>query len=201
MTKRLLLIFAKQARKGKIKTRLARTIGAQKALEIYKFLLEHTAEQASAVEADRWVCYSPEIEEKDAFPTKHFHKTKQAEGDLGQRMLAAFEKGFQASYQSILLVGSDIYELRTDIIEKAFKALEQTDAVFGPAKDGGYYLVGMTKAIPAVFLNKKWSHPKVLEEALAELTRINCTSQLVDELNDVDEEKDLPQELSDKFDV
>lgn len=201
MNKRLLLIFAKQARKGKVKTRLARTIGDQKALDIYKFLLEHAAEQALAVKAGRWVCYSPKIEEKDAFSKNYFQKIIQSEGDLGQRMLAAFEEGFQAGYQSIILVGSDIYELRTNIIEKAFNALEQKDAVFGPAKDGGYYLVGLTKAIPAVFLDKKWSQPNVLTEALESLKQDSHSYQLVDQLHDIDEEKDLPQELRDKFDV
>jgi rSAM/selenodomain-associated transferase 1 len=201
MNKRLVLIFAKQARKGKVKTRLVKTIGDEKALEIYLELLQHTAKEIAEVKADRWVCYSPEIEENDAFSDSIFEKKQQTQGDLGERMLTAFKDGFKAGYQSIVLVGSDIYELQTTIIEAAFEVLESKEVVFGPAKDGGYYLVGLRQAIPSIFLNKKWSHAEVLAEALKELEKGNYSYKLVDQLNDIDYEKDLPLELREKFEI
>lgn len=199
MNKRLLLIFAKQARKGKVKTRLARTIGDDKALAIYNFLLQHSAYETSKVKADRWVIYSPDIEEGDAFDARYFSKFKQSRGDLGQRMLQAFQDGFAAGYQQVILIGSDIYELQTAVIERAFGVLNEHDVVFGPARDGGYYLVGMHQPIPAIFLNKTWSHAQVLEEALSTLKQLNYSYALVDELNDIDEEKDLPIALRQQF--
>ena len=187
----MLLIFVKNPAAGEVKTRLAATLGDKKALQIYLQLLERTREITQALTYTKTVYYTPEIVEKDIFEIKHFQKALQSEGDLGQRMQNAFEAAFSQGYEKVCIIGSDCYELDTNILEEAFAQLEKEDVVIGPAKDGGYYLLGMRKMHAPFFQNKKWSTSSVLSDTLNDLKKTNLSFSLLPELTDVDEEKDL----------
>ena len=190
-SEKLLVIFVKNARMGKVKTRLAATIGDENALKIYIHLLNHTAEICAEVNAHRAVFYSDMIEEADEFMVPHFQKYLQNGSDLGEKMMNAFLKGFAKGYEKILIIGSDCYELNTGIIEQGFKALEDHDTVIGPASDGGYYLLGMKKLNKQLFQNKEWSTNNVLLDTLLDFKNLGLTYTLLPTLTDVDEEKDL----------
>ena len=99
-------------------------------------------------------------------------KQIQTKGDLGQKMLDAFQYGFSLGYKKIIIIGSDLYSLRLKHIESAFEKLENYDVVIGPALDGGYYLLGLNSMIPEIFKQKKWSTSSVLKETLSDLKNL-----------------------------
>ena len=130
---------------GKCKTRLAKKIGDQKALEIYSYLLQHTANVTKNVNADKQVWDATQPVENDIWNHEYYTKKAQQGENLGARMSYAFAEGFQQGYDKILIVGSDLLDINTALIEDAFEKLDKTDFVLGPAKDGGYYLLGIEK--------------------------------------------------------
>ncbi|QKX04275.1 glycosyltransferase [Aquimarina sp. TRL1] len=187
--KNLLLIFTRNPELGKCKTRLAATIGDHAALEVYKFLLNHTVSITEKLSADKAVYYSEKIRDNDIWSTASYIKYKQNGVDLGARMLAAFQEGFTNGYQHIIIIGSDIYDLQQHDIEKAFLSLKKHDYVIGPAKDGGYYLLGMNKLTPSLFSRKTWGTDSVLKDTLLDLQ--NEAVKILEERNDIDYYEDI----------
>lgn len=190
--KNAIILFTKNPELGKVKTRLAKTIGNEKALEIYKKLLHHTQAIVSPVPADKFLFYSDAIVQKDQWPETEFHKKVQQGSNLGERMTNAFQEVFSLGYTSVCIIGSDCFELTSTIIEDAFTQLEKYDTVIGPTFDGGYYLLGMKKRHEFVFLNKTWSTESVYSDTIADLQENNLTFFDLPKLTDIDEEKDLP---------
>lgn len=191
MNDALLMLFVRNARIGKVKTRLAATIGDEAALKIYVRLLEHTSDMAADCKAHKAVFYSEVIEEADEFPVHTFRKHLQFGDDLGERMQNAFMKGFSMGYSRVVIIGSDCYELNTAILDEAFAMLKEKDVVVGPAEDGGYYLLGMRSFIKEVFRDKEWSTDNVLLDTLIDLQKKNVSFGMLPRLRDVDVESDL----------
>jgi len=185
----LLIIFTRNPELGKCKTRLAASVGDETALAIYVFLLKHTQMVTAPLEVDKEVHYSNRIGEDDLWDPEVFQKKMQWGDDLGARMHNALRAGFEANYKRIILIGSDLYDLNTADLEKAFDALNTHEVVLGPAEDGGYYLLGMTQLIPEVFINKSWGSASVLKDTLANLTDKN--THLLATKNDVDVLEDI----------
>ncbi|WNW01353.1 TIGR04282 family arsenosugar biosynthesis glycosyltransferase [Tenacibaculum sp. HL-MS23] len=184
MTKNLLLIFTRNPELGKAKTRLAKTVGDETALDIYKFLLDKTKEVTTNLPCDKAVYYSVKVRENDIWNNDVFKKHQQEGEDLGIRMLNAFKDGFEAGYEKIMIVGSDLYDLTPNHINDAFSKLDTNDVVIGPAEDGGYYLLGMKNLQSAIFKNKKWGTATVRKDTLKDLHKVSV--HLLEELNDVD---------------
>ena len=191
MSQELLLIFVKKPELGKVKTRLAATVGDRRALQIYQQLLARTRAVTVPVECDKTVYYTPTIQHDDLWSPSHYQKAQQTEGDLGERMLHAFEAGFAQGYKRICIIGSDCYQLTTEVIQQAFDALSTYDMVIGPSTDGGYYLLGMQCLHPELFRNKHWSTASVHKDTIAEAERKHLRWQELPTLSDVDEESDL----------
>lgn len=188
----LIMIFARNPKLGKVKTRLAKTIGDFAALETYKILMKHTANVVEKSNAEKIVFYSEYINYNDVWAKIKCKKVKQSEGDLGEKMQTAFEYAFELGYKKIVIIGSDVYSLKTEHIDSAFTQLETHDVVIGPAHDGGYYLLGLNFIIPELFEQKKWGTSSVLENTLADLNELNVT--LLEPLNDIDTYEDLKKE-------
>ena len=184
-----LLIFTRNPELGKVKSRLAKGVGKENALTIYRKLLQHTREVVTQVDCDRWVGYSVSIRDNDMWATRDFKKFKQEGDDLGDRMKHAFKAAFAAGHKKVIIVGSDLYDLRARHIEEAFAALDTQETVIGPAKDGGYYLLGMKSLIPEVFSNKEWGTETVYEATLSNLNKEKLHT--LEELNDIDFAEDL----------
>lgn len=202
--KRLLIIFVKNPELGKCKTRLAATIGDEKALNFYKNMLKRTKEEAEKVGADKAIYYSSFIDEKDLWPNQPpFYKFLQNQNpDLGIKMQSAFEEAFQDGCESACIIGSDCYALDEKAIEQAFNALENHDVVLGPSNDGGYYLLGMNQLHPELFKNKEWSTESVAPETIQDFKSLNLKYSLLEELTDIDNEEDLntiPKEIVKKL--
>ena len=189
MPKNLLLVFTRNPELGKVKTRLAKTVGNATALKIYIFLLERTRDIAVKVAADKAVYYSVKIRENDIWDASIFQKHQQVGEDLGIRMLHAFKNGFKAGYKKVIIIGSDLYDLTSETIENAIIALENNEVVIGPAEDGGYYLLGMNSLEEKIFKNKDWGTETVRKDTLKDLKDKKVF--LLGELNDVDIFEDI----------
>lgn len=188
-SKNLLLIFTRNPELGKCKTRLAATVGNESALEIYKFLLHHTANLTAEVNAAKQVWYSEEIWKEDIWDNTIFDKRLQSGSDLGIRMGNAFQEGFSKGFERIIVIGSDMYDLNTHDLDRAFEALKTRDFVIGPAEDGGYYFLGMTQFNAPIFQNKAWGTESVLADTLSDLKDDDV--QLFEPRNDVDLLEDI----------
>lgn len=189
--KELLLIFTRNPELGKVKKRLAADIGAKAALNLYNHLLEHTVEVTRNLPVEKWVFYSEEIPQEDIWNKDKFSKKLQQGKDLGERMKNAFRSGFNAGFSNIIIIGSDLYDLQEEDLKKAFLTLQDSEAVIGPAKDGGYYLLGLKSLPSQVFENKIWGSDSVLEATLADLKNFTLTK--LEARNDIDRLEDLKQ--------
>lgn len=188
MTNKALIIFVKKPEAGKVKTRLGKTLGYQRAAEIYERLLEYTAKICSALsEVDSYIYHSEEIYAAEYF--SQFKNCLQVDGDLGQKMNHAFSQTLAKNYERVICIGSDCISLTTEKIENAFKVLENKEYVFGPAIDGGYYLIGMKNESPHLFDKIEWSTSTVLKDTLSRLKEEDY--QLLESLPDIDYEEDL----------
>ena len=185
----LVLVFTRNPVLGKCKTRLAQTVGNENALAIYKILLHHTVSIVENLPYDKAVYYSDKVTKNDTWEDSNYQKFKQEGEDLGDRMLNAFKNSFQAGYEKVIIVGSDIIDLKQNHIYEAFKALDANDVVIGPAEDGGYYLLGMKEMLPFVFKNKNWGTSSVYSDTLSDL-RTSSVLRL-ETLNDIDVYDDL----------
>jgi rSAM/selenodomain-associated transferase 1 len=184
-----LIIFTKNAEAGKVKTRLAATIGVDAAFAVFQKLSSYTQRIVTGLRAQKFVFYSDYIPADDLWPGEMFQKHIQQGMSLGERMSSAFALAFKKQFERVVIIGTDCPGLDQTILEKAFEA--EVDVILGPAADGGYYLIGTNRHIPALFENIHWSTPDVLSETISICLASNLSYSLLPVLHDVDEEKDL----------
>ncbi len=176
---------------GKVKTRLAVTVGNVRALQVYRQLLNITRIASLGVDCQRQLYYSNAIEQDDAWPNVFFEKHRQVGADLGARMHHAFSTSFAEGATTAVLIGSDCPEISAALISTAFDTLEGHDIVLGPAEDGGYYLIGMKTVNISLFENMKWSTASLLEDTLARVSKLGLHVKMLPQLSDLDNEQDL----------
>jgi len=184
-----LIIFIKNPKKGKVKTRLAKTLGENQALLIYKALLQHTRNIALQINATCYLFYGQFIDNEDDWSEKNFQKRLQTGADLGARMQRAFHEVLQ-KHDKAIIIGSDCATLTPDMVNDAFSKLEKHSFVIGPAEDGGYYLLGMQNYTPSVFENMEWSTESVFKETIQKIENLNKEYYLLPTLSDIDNEED-----------
>ncbi|MEM6643522.1 MAG: TIGR04282 family arsenosugar biosynthesis glycosyltransferase [Bacteroidota bacterium] len=190
MSDSLIMIFVKNLIPGMVKTRLAKDIGIEKALDVYQELVHHTHKITRKIEVDKAVYYSEYIEVEDIWDEAHFSHKLQKGISLGEKMSTAFDEAFD-SYNKVLIIGSDSYDLSSKIIRSAFVMLEEHDVVVGPAEDGGYYLLGMREYYPQLFTEKEYSTSNVLNDLLEETEELGLSVFKLPKLKDVDTLEDL----------
>jgi len=186
-----LIIFVRPPELGKVKTRLAKTIGDERALAIYKLLLNHTQQITQPLNFQKFIYYVDHVVDYDLWNHPGYTKRKQSGNDLGEKMQHAFNELFEQGFKKVLIIGSDCYLLQTPIIEEAVNLLNTHGVVLGPTHDGGYFLLGMNEFHAKLFENKAWSTDQVLNETVADLKKLNITFSMLNTLHDVDEEADL----------
>ncbi len=189
----LLLVFAKTPILGKVKSRLAKSIGEQKALWIYHKLLANTEGVLQNTFLKVVIFYKGKNTNEFKGCFKDFSKKPQIGNDLGERMANAFEWAFNQGYPKVIGIGTDLWDLDQGTIEGALSALDSTNVVLGPTKDGGYYLIGMRKFYPQLFQNKKWGGQDVFEATLNDLQSKRVA--LLKVKSDIDTYKDLVAHL------
>lgn len=180
-----LVVMSKAPRMGNVKTRLAKDIGAAEALRFYK---TNTGEVLRNIGNDpRWttvIAAAPDIAAPEAgFWPDEMPRVPQGEGDLGTRMGRVMQ---MMPPGPVVLIGCDIPNVTDTRIASAFKALGNHDAVFGPAEDGGYWLVGLKRFphVPSIFGNVRWSTEHALADTRANLKGARVA--LLDTLPDID---------------
>ncbi|MCX2838135.1 TIGR04282 family arsenosugar biosynthesis glycosyltransferase [Salinimicrobium sp. MT39] len=188
-TDELLLIFTRNPEKGKVKKRLAQSIGDDAALKVYNYLLQHTVTITQPLPVEKWVYYSEALPENDIWNKEFFRKKLQQGQDLGQRMEQAFSEAFKAGFKKVVIIGSDLFDIEKEDLKMAFLTLKDHEYVVGPAQDGGYFLLGMKKPTPQLFRNKDWSTSRVLDQTLSELEQEKL--KLLPVRNDIDTFEDM----------
>jgi rSAM/selenodomain-associated transferase 1 len=192
---RHLIVYAKQPSPGHAKTRLGAAIGDQQAAGVYaRLLYTYLLQLLQADLADIAVelsAASPSDVPYFAAAFPEFTVHSQIEGDLGQRMAASFEGAFAAGADSVVLTGSDIPQLDTRTIRAAFRALESTPVVIGPARDGGYYLIGMRAPGAPLFEGVEWSSERTLAQTEALARSLNLAISYLPEQGDLDTQEDF----------
>ena len=165
-----LVIFIRFPHSGKVKSRLARTLGPEKAAVFYRLCAQQIAwelEQVSG-EVKKYLSYSDNSDEDEIrhWIGSRFRLIPQAEGDLGQRLEQSFRGLLKGVCGKAIIMASDVPDLSTGIINDAVSVLDNHDLVVGPCNDGGYYLIGMKKPHSELFKGISWSTDKVLEQTL-----------------------------------
>ena len=180
------IVFIKNPQLGHVKTRLAKDVGDEKALEIYLKLAAHTKKVLTEmVDTERYVYYSDFIDENDDWSTDLFIKKLQSEGDLGDRMKEAFGEVFSQSDRTII-IGSDCAQLSAKHIQRAIDALDDNNVVIGPSLDGGYYLLGMDSHYPFLFEGVEWSTDSVFETTKHKALERELSVAEIETLSDID---------------
>jgi hypothetical protein len=183
---RHLVIFLRAPRLGRVKSRLAAGIGALAALRFYR---ETSARLLRQMARDRrWRCHVAVTPDRDAHRSwpGGVHPRGQGGGDLGRRMARVFAR---LPPGPALIIGSDVPALTPAHVEAGFRALGGSEAVFGPAADGGYWLVGLRRRprLPrGLFAGVRWSSPHALADTLASLPR-GMRVAMLETLEDVDD--------------
>jgi len=193
--KKRLIVFAREPLPGKVKTRLAASLGSQLATRLYENMLQEvleTTRQLSDVETVAfWAC--PEESLTQLAERYRCSSRLQSQGDLGERMQAAFELMFADRCDVCCIIGSDAPDLPIEYIVEAYRLLEMkhADVVFGPSRDGGYYLLGLRQVWPKLFTNISWSSSAVLDQSLVAARASGLSPALLPEWQDIDTIEDL----------
>ena len=175
---------------GKVKTRLAKDLGDDKALEIYIQLLQKTISSVEKFLGEKYIFFDTYPKPLAYIDSEKFCIRQQSDGDLGNRMKQAFID-IQKENSYSIIIGSDCPNLSVTHLEQALESLSQNDYVIGPAIDGGYYLLGLKKITPEIFDLKAWSHDKVMEDTIKIIEQTGSTYLLLEKLKDVDTVEDL----------
>lgn len=189
-SRRLLMVFARNPSPGRVKSRLAESMGEKRALEIYCRLLDHTRHVALEVEADRQVWFTRATNELEHWPEEDFERRLQRGDGLGSRMQNAFRAAFRSGYGRVVVIGSDCADLRGKHLRRAFRELRKRPVVLGPSADGGYYLLGTDRFLPSLFRGIEWGTDKVFDRTLEAARTSGMQVGRLPELNDVDTESD-----------
>jgi len=197
MNRERLILFTRFPQPGRAKTRLIPCMGAEGSAQLQREMTEHALSRAWPVVKRRGVKLEVRFEDGSQADMRRwlgraFTFVPQGQGDLGERMLRATNDAFRTGMDAVVVIGADCPELDAALIERAFDALRSHPVVFGPAKDGGYYLVGLRQPLPALFQGIAWSTGSVLADSIARARQLGIEPRLLPELSDVDEPADLP---------
>lgn len=199
-------LFAKYWEPGKVKTRLARTVGNESACEIYRRFFFHLIARHQATADSRQVVFSPSERESDFRKAigLEWGLVPQSDGNLGRRMSQFFDAQFQIpsnaqantgsaqrAAHKVVVIGADCPLLDSSVTQAAFDSLEEASVVIGPSEDGGYYLIGMKDQTHDVFSDVDWSTPSVLPQTIEHLERQKIEYRLLEPMNDIDDIEDL----------
>lgn len=193
--KEKLIIFTRYPEPGKTKTRLIPVLGKEGAAKLHRQLTEGAIWQAKQL-----LSHQVYIEVNFTGGTKklmaewlgsEIFYENQVTGNLGIKMAAAFEMSFNAGVEKVVLIGTDCPGLNADLMAKAFEELDGHDLVFGPALDGGYYLIALRRFVPEIFMGINWGTAEVLAQSVAIAQNLNLAIAYLPPLADIDRPEDL----------
>jgi len=191
-----LIVFTRYPKPGTTKTRLAKALGDFEAAAIQKKLTEHTILQVTKLMKLYPVSVSIYFdggsrEKIQEWLGPDYGYRDQGRGDLGQRLANAFAEAFTRKYKRIVIIGTDCPYLKAGHMKQAFDSLRQKDLALGPATDGGYYLIGLSREEKSLFKNISWGTDTVLAKTLNIAAERGLSIDLLETLSDVDRPEDL----------
>ncbi len=201
MKKNSIIIFARYPEIGKVKTRLAKSLGENNALSFYKICAEHTFSECLKFSSNTTsinVFYSDKQDENKIIKWigNEFLLKEQYGKDLGEKMKNAFEDVFRSGSEKVIIIGTDLPEISYQIINEAFSFLDNFDSIIGPTNDGGYYLLGLKTQLDFLFDDIMWSTDEVFEKTLTRLKENNNSIKILKQMVDIDTEDDLSEWLN-----
>ncbi len=193
---RAIIIMTRYPEPGRVKTRLIPALGAASAALLHQRMVEHTMltvrgftlvfptvifvffHGGSEVLMASWLGDEAEY-------------SPQADGNLGDKMRAAFHAVFNRGFKAVTMIGSDCPAIDSHILRQAFSSLAQADMVVGPSVDGGYYLLGLKQVYDQLFEGIGWGSNEVLTQTLSAARNQRITVNCLPELRDIDRPEDL----------
>ena len=195
--RRVLLVFARAPRPGRVKTRLAADLGEERAAAVYRALGRGVVDRVRGGPWRTWIVHDPpdaaaaaEVEAWLGAEGLELHP--QDPGDLGRRMERAFDRAFRAGARRVAVVGTDAPDVDAAHVGAALDALDDADVVLGPAADGGYWLLALARPRPELFRDVPWSTAQVLGVTRRRAAALGLRVRELEVLTDVDVAADLP---------
>jgi uncharacterized protein len=192
-----LIVFTRYPVPGKTKTRLIPALGEAGAANLHRQMTESTLAQVRQLQADG---VAIEIHYAGATADRELVEwlgadlvyRSQGDGDLGERMALSMKTALQAGHDLVIIIGTDCPGLTTDILQLAFEQLRDRDLVLGPAIDGGYYLIGLRRFMPELFVGISWGTSAVRQQTIEIATKLGLSMGDLPLLADIDRPEDLP---------
>ena len=196
MSKERLIIFTRYPEAGKAKTRLIPLLGADGAAGLHRQMTEYTISQVREVQKNRFVSVEVYFTGSAYASFQNWLGSDlvyqpQGEGDLGLRMSQAMKSAFANGMDSAIIIGTDCPSLNALLIAQAFEYLDQHDLILGPATDGGYYLIGLRRLIPELFIGINWGTSLVFQQTVEIANSLKLTVAYLTPLSDIDRPEDL----------
>ncbi len=195
--KQHLIIFTRYPEPGKTKTRLIPALGAVGAANLQREMTEYTISQVKELQKATDISLEVRFSGGNLQLIQNwlgldlFYQF-QGEGDLGSRMARSLFDAFESGREQVIIIGTDCPDVNAQILTKAFEQLHTCDLVLGPAIDGGYYLIGLRRLIPELFVNINWGTSQVLQQTVDIAEELNISLVYLPPLADVDFPEDLP---------
>lgn len=198
-----LIIFVRFPVAGKVKTRLAETIGSSTAKDFYKLVAENTFAQIAKLEKEMITpfIFCSEKEDLQAiimWAGKNFQYKIQQGNNLGKRMYNALKTLFDEGFKKVIIIGTDLPDFSSNDIDITLSLLDKYDVVIGPSEDGGYYLLAMRQAHHFLFKDINWSTNTVLSSTIKLLNKEKLKYSLLEEKMDIDTIDDLKKWYAEK---
>lgn len=199
MAEAALIVFARAPVPGRVKTRLARRLSMEERLALHCAFLNDTLEMAAGVAgADKYLALDKIIGSESLAIPPGFKIIEQRGEGLGERLHRAFEQLFGSGYRRVIAIGSDSPTLPPSFLEEALGCLAEFEVVIGPARDGGYYLIGCSRLEPGLFERIPWGSRRVLGTTLDRIKKLGLSYSLLPQWHDIDRWRDLI-ELASEF--
>jgi uncharacterized protein len=190
------IVFTRYPTPGKTKTRLIPALGAAGAADLHRQMTEHTLKQVRQLQSDRvaieihYTGAKGDRELADWLGQDLVYRAQEG-GDLGERMACSMQNTLQAGCDRVIIMGTDCPGLNIDILQLAFQQLGDRDLVLGPAIDGGYYLIGLCRFIPELFMGISWGTSVVRQQTIEIATKLGLSIGDLPLLADIDRPEDL----------
>lgn len=191
-----LILFTRYPEAGKTKTRLIPYLGAEKAADLQRQMTEHILAMTQPLQTtgalSLEIHYSGGgLRQMQSWLGTLLTYRPQPSGDLGHRLHQAFDHNFRAGVERIVVIGSDCPAIKPYHLQQAFQQLSSHDVVLGPADDGGYYLVGLSRSCAELFQGIAWGTGQVFTQTAAIATRLNLSLTTLETLRDIDRPEDV----------
>ncbi len=188
-----LIIFTRYPEAGQVKTRLIPALGEKGAALLHRRMVEHTMTRVSSLKGEVEVHFTGGSHDlMEGWLGNQLLYRRQEGGCLGERLHNSMAEAFAENKKKVVVIGTDCPGLTANHVEKAFRLLDRSDLVLGPAYDGGYYLIGLNKHVKELFQDITWSSSLVYRQTIKAAEQVNLQTAELEKLADIDCPADLP---------